>query len=72
MRAAIESLGARLVFLPPYSPEFNPIEMYWSTFKRSLRRAEARTHHELRRAIQRVRRRLRLSFEGMYCHCGYT
>lgn len=72
IRAVIESAGARVVFLPPYSPEFNSIEMYWSIFKRALRRAEARTQHDLHRAIQKVRRRMRLSFLPMYRHCGYA
>lgn len=32
----IESAGCRLIFLPPYSPDLNPIEKFWANFKRSL------------------------------------
>jgi transposase len=39
VRAAIEAAGARLLFLPPYSPDFNPIEMAFSKLKARLRKA---------------------------------
>ena len=39
----LESVGARLVYLPPYSPDFNPIELAWSKFKNHLRKIAART-----------------------------
>jgi transposase len=68
---AIESTGVKVLFLPPYSPEFNPIENYWSTFKQALRRFEARTQHDLHLAIKRVAKRLQLNFAPMYRHCGY-
>ena len=42
VRELIESAGARLLYLPPYSPDFNPIEMIWSKVKRLLRSAAAR------------------------------
>ena len=47
VRQAIEEAGARLVCLPPYSPDFNPIEMAFSKFKAALRKAAARTIPEL-------------------------
>jgi transposase len=43
VRAAIEGAGARLIFLPPYSPDLNPIEQVFSKLKRLLRKAEARS-----------------------------
>ncbi len=46
-REAIEKAGARLLFLPPYSPDFNPIEMAFSKLKALLRKAAARTVDEL-------------------------
>lgn len=46
-REAIEKAGARLLFLPPYSPDFNPIEMAFSKLKALLRKAAARTIDEL-------------------------
>lgn len=50
-RAAIEAAGARLVFLPPYSPDFNPIEMAFAKLKAILRKAAARSVESLWRAI---------------------
>lgn len=47
IREAIEAAGARLLFLPPYSPDFNPIEMAFSKHKALLRKAAARTIDEL-------------------------
>ena len=43
IRKAIEAVGARVVFLPPYSPDFNPIEKVFSKLKALLRRAKERT-----------------------------
>jgi transposase len=43
VRAAIEAAGARLLYLPPYSPDFNPIEMAFSKLKALLRKAAERT-----------------------------
>jgi transposase len=62
----------RVLFLPPYSPEFNPIEMYWSLFKRILRRVEARTLAELKSAIRSVRRRLSVDFMPLFRSCGFS
>jgi transposase len=47
VRAAIEAVGATLVFLPPYSPDMNPIEMAFSKLKALLRKAAARTVDDL-------------------------
>lgn len=43
IRHLIEAAGARLEFLPPYSPDLNPIELCWSKIKTALRTAKART-----------------------------
>jgi transposase len=43
VRAAIRRAGARLFFLPPYSPDLNPIEQVFSKFKTLLRKANQRT-----------------------------
>ena len=51
VREAIEQAGARLEFLPPYSPDFNPIENAFAKLKALLRRAAARTIQELWRVI---------------------
>lgn len=47
VREAIEKAGARLLLLPPYSPDFNPIEMAFSKLKALLRKAAARTIDDL-------------------------
>ena len=51
VREAIEKAGARLLFLPPYSPDFNPIEMAFSKLKALLRKAAARTIEDLWSAV---------------------
>ncbi len=50
-RAAIERAGAKLLFLPPYSPDFNPIEQVFAKIKPLLRKAAARTVGTLQAAI---------------------
>ena len=47
VREAIEAVGARLLYLPPYSPDFNPIENMWSKIKQALRSRSPRTQAEL-------------------------
>ena len=54
IRAMIEARGARRAFLPPYSPDFNPIEMAFAKLKALLRKAAERTVDGLRRAIGRL------------------
>lgn len=44
-RDAIEAAGAKVLFLPPYSPDFNPIEQTFSKLKAHLRKAAKRTTH---------------------------
>ena len=51
VRQLIEATGARLLYLPPYSPDFNPIEQAWSKIKHLLRSAKARTVEALEHAI---------------------
>ena len=52
VRQAIENAGARLVYLPPYSPDLNPIEMAFSKLKAILRKAAARTVEDLWQVIE--------------------
>ena len=51
IRQAIEAAGASLIYLPPYSPDFNPIEMAYAKIKALLRKAAARTIDDLWDAI---------------------
>lgn len=53
-RALIEAVGARLLFLPPYSPDFNPIENAFAKLKAMLRKAAERTVDGLWTAIGRI------------------
>jgi transposase len=54
IRAAIEATGARLIYLPPYSPDFNPIENAFAKLKALLRKAAARTVDGLWSVIGRL------------------
>jgi transposase len=54
VREAIEKAGAKLLYLPPYSPDLNPIEQAFSKLKNLLRTAAARTSRVLRRAIKKA------------------
>ena len=49
---AIEARGAKAIFLPPYSPDLNPIEKCWSKIKTYLRSAKARTREALEKALK--------------------
>ena len=68
----IEGAGAELLFLPPYSPEFSPIEETFSKVKGILRRIGARTREALleatSEALDAVSRR---DAVGWFRHCGY-
>ena len=57
VREAIEAAGARLLYLPPYSPDFNPIEMAFAKLKALLRAAAARTVPDLFQAIAEALKR---------------
>ena len=54
VREAIEAVGARLLYLPPYSPDFNPIERAFAKLKALLRTAAARTVSHLWEEIRRA------------------
>ena len=58
VRAAIEAAGARLLYLPPYSPDFNPIENAFAKLKALLRKAAERSVEGLWAAIGYRRQRL--------------
>jgi transposase len=72
VREAIEALGARLVYLPPYSPDLNPIELAWSKLKSQLRKAAARTTKALQQALSEALQAISPSdARGYFAHCGY-
>lgn len=69
---AIAAVGARLVYLSPYSPEFNPIEHLWSKLKAFLRSAEARTVEALHKAIALGLAEISLEdVRNWFIHCCY-
>ena len=73
VRRAIEGAGCRLLFLPPYSPDFNPIENAFSKLKRLLRSAAERTVDRLWRAIGSLLDRFSAEeCRNYFRHCGYT
>jgi transposase len=72
VRTAIEQRGARFLPLPPYSPDFNPIEEAFSKVKQFLRRAEARTDDDLRDATWAAFETITSAdADGWFTHCGY-
>jgi transposase len=72
VRAAIEATGAHLRLLPPYSPDFNPIELAFAKLKALLRRAAARTIPDLWDAIAAVLPTFsRNECANYFTACGY-
>jgi transposase len=73
VRELIEASGCELVYLPPYSPDLNPIEEAFSKIKDFIRKAEARTREALVEAmgaaISAVTAR---DARGFFEHCGYA
>ena len=73
VRAAIESVGAQLAYLPPYSPDFNPIELAFSKLKQLLRSAAERTIDNLEQRIGKLLNRFQPTECSRYfSHCGYS
>ena len=73
IRRLIESRGARLEFLPPYSPDLNPIEMVFAKVKQLLRSLACRTRDALWTAMQSVLDTVTPSdAANCFRHCGYT
>jgi len=69
----INAAGAELIYLPPYSPDFNPIESCWSKVKEFLRTAKARTQTRLERAIGKALDTVTATdARGWFGHCGYA
>jgi transposase len=67
------SRGVEVLYLPPYSPDFNPIESGWALQKQFVRRHAPRSKEALRRVARRARYRVtRQHCRGWFEHCGYT
>jgi len=72
-RQFIEATGAQLEFLPPYSSDFNPIELCWSKVKQALRAAKARTFDSLLEALADAFASVsQADIEAWFAHCRYV
>lgn len=73
VREVLARYGAKAVYLPPYSPDLNPIEMAWSKLKSFLRTAKARTIEALNLAIAMGMEIITPDDAvGWFRHCGYS
>ena len=73
VRERIEAAGAKLFYLPPYSPDFNPIEQGWSKIKQLLRTAKARTAPALEQAVaEAIAAVTPDNAAAWFAHCGYA
>ena len=72
-RELIEAAGATLEFLPPYSPDFNPIELVFAKVKQLLRSLACRTRETLWNLMQSVLDQVTASdAANCFRHCGYS
>ena len=73
VKELIEERGCELLYLPPYSPDFDPIEEAFAKIKAVVRKAEARTREALVEAIGRgITMVTTEDARGFFDHCGYT
>uniref|UniRef100_UPI0030D93386 IS630 family transposase n=1 Tax=Picosynechococcus sp. PCC 11901 TaxID=2579791 RepID=UPI0030D93386 len=73
IRDCIEAVGARLIFLPPYSPDFSPIENCFSKVKSILRSWGARTYPELAQGIEAAFSQVSSQdLQNWFTHCCYS
>lgn len=64
----IESAGATVLYLPPYSPDFNPIELWWADLKRQLRKLALDAEADLLAAVRRLRSSLPVEKVAAWFH----
>ena len=73
VREAIEGAGARLEYLPPYSPDFNPLEPMWSKVKQGLNSREPRNARQLLKAAGAAFATVTpADCQGFFSHAGYA
>lgn len=69
---AIAKKGAKLIYLPPYSPDFAPIENFWSKVKSLFRKMQPRTYQELELALAEAFSQVsKEDFRNWFAHCCY-
>ena len=72
VKELIQAKGAKICYLPPYSPDLNPIEECWSKLKAKLRLANARTPAGLLQALKRSLQTITAgNAKAWFHHCGY-
>jgi transposase len=72
VRELVAACGAELLYLPPYSPDLNPIEKAWFKFKQFLRAAKARTQEVLDEAVTAALKTITAdNAAAWFRHCGY-
>ena len=72
VKEAIEACGAKVLYLPAYSPDLNPVELLWSKVKAILRREKARTFETLEKALKLALDSVSVDdIAGWFSHCGY-
>lgn len=72
IEALIQAAGANLIYLPPYSPDFSPIENCWSKIKSVLRSIGARNYPDLAKAIEEAFNQVSLKdIQSWFTHCCY-
>ena len=73
IESAIQAVGASVLYLPPYSPDFNPIEAMWSKVKSHLRSAAARTFDAICHAVAEALTKVTpTDCQGFFQSCGYA
>lgn len=73
VRALIEARQAQLLYLPPYSPDFNPIEKCWAQVKQRLHAAKARSLFFLQQSLSEALSVVTpQNIQAYFRHCGYT
>lgn len=69
---AIEATGAKIMFLPPYSPDLSPIENMWSKIKQKLKRLAPRSMKAFNQAISKAFLEVKeTDLMGWFKHCGF-
>lgn len=72
IRQEIEKVGAKLVYLSPYSPDFSPIENFWSKVKGILKKISPRTNFDLVQAIDLAMEKVtEKDIHNWFTHCCY-
>lgn len=73
VRKLLKRVGAKIEYLPPYSPDLNPIEPGWAITKKNIKKFAPRNHDSLRRVAHAGRRRVTPAHcKSWFIHSGYT